>query len=123
MKNKFIKKENDYEIRILKEESDVKKYLKVWMGEDDNGYLEKKYEIVWDNYQYLAYNYSTSVGEEYYELTELDTEKLEECHKQLKREEEEKEMIKIQRLEKKIEDSVRELEELKAKKGETYVVE
>lgn len=102
----------------------MKKYLKVWMGEDDNGYLEKKYEIVRDNYRYLAYNYGTSVGEEYYELTELDAEKLEEYHKQLKREEEEEEeMIEIQRLEKKIVDSIIELEELKAKKGETYVVE
>ena len=120
MKNKFIKKENDYEIRILKEESDVKKYLKVWMGEDDNGYLEKKYEIVWDNYQYLAYNYSTSVYEEYYELTELDTEKLKEHHKKIKQEEKEREKaIEIQRLEKKIADSIRELEELKVKKGET----
>lgn len=106
---------------ILKEGSDVKKYLKVWMGEDDNGYLEKKYEIVRNgNYQYLAYNYGTSVGEEYYELTELDTEKLEEHHKKIKKEEKEREKaIEIQRLEKKVEDSVRELEELKAKKGET----
>src|SRR5699024_2087080 len=93
------------------------------MGEDDNGYLEKKYEIVWDNYQYLAYNYSTSVYEEYYELTELDTEKLEEWHKQRKREEEAKEMSKTQRLEKKKGYSATQLEELKAKKCETYAVE